>query len=175
MIRDLAWSDLESFVALYYTRYDEVRTNPDLGVYTLPEKPSLSEEIAVFSAFYTRVVRGEMVCKVAVVEGRVVGAGDVHPRGNHVEDRHAGILQIGIRPEWRGKGLGERMMAALLESCRGRFDPVLLMVTDFNEGARRLYRKHGFEECGRFPRTFRRGGRVADEIIMWRAIEPPGP
>ena len=153
---------------------DEVRTDPDLGVYTLPETPSLSEEIATFSGSHQRVVRGETVGKVAVVEGRVVGAGDVRPRGNHIEDRLAGVLAIGIHPEWRGKGLGDRRMGALLESCRGRFDLVLLTVTEISERGRRLYRNHGFEEWGRTSRTFQRGGRVADEILLWRPVEPPG-
>lgn len=173
-VRDLAWSDLESFVEFYYTRYEEVLTNPDLAIYTFPEKPSLSEEVSFFSELYQGVVRGELVCKVAVAEGRVIGAGDVRPKGKHVEDRHVGVLAIGIRPEWRGMGVGDTLMTALLDSCRGRFERLLLIVTDFNERARRLYRKHGFQECGRTPGTFKRGDRVADDILMWRAVEPVG-
>lgn len=63
-----------------------------------------------------------------------------------VRDRRFGAIQnVGIVPEYRGRGLGKAMMLKALEGFRrAGLTRVYLEVTARNEGAVRLYRHLGF-------------------------------
>ena len=61
------------------------------------------------------------------------------------------IMLIGIDPAMQGRGLGELLMdeaeKILFQSSRD----VFLLVSDFNEGAQRFYRRRGYEQVGALP------------------------
>ncbi|MBK7949178.1 MAG: GNAT family N-acetyltransferase [Deltaproteobacteria bacterium] len=57
-------------------------------------------------------------------------------------------LSIGVLPGHRGKGVGGRLLDALLGACRNRFRAIVLSVRADNPAAR-LYRRIGFEEVAR--------------------------
>jgi [ribosomal protein S18]-alanine N-acetyltransferase len=67
----------------------------------------------------------------------------------------AHITTIAMRTDWRGKGLGELLLASLLETA---FDVgahrVTLEVRVSNEPAQNLYRKYGFSQEGVRPRYY---------------------
>jgi ribosomal protein S18 acetylase RimI-like enzyme len=172
-VRPLEWTDFGGWVALYYTRYDEVRTNPALGVFTMAEKPSMGDEAALFGTVWRSILAGDHVSTVAEEGGSLVGLCSISRMGFHVEDRHVATLGIAVHPSWRGKGVGTKLFDHALKACEGKFETVLLHVIDVNEPAQRLYRKFGFEECGRYPRTFRRGGVYYDEICMVKHVGGP--
>ena len=84
-------------------------------------------------------------------------------------DRHSGTAGIAIAdPDARGRGLGVEAFHLLL---RFAFDEVglhrvELRVFDFNEPAKRLYRRLGFREEGRLRDAVFRDGRYHDELVM---------
>jgi ribosomal protein S18 acetylase RimI-like enzyme len=166
-IRELAWGDFDGWVALYYNRYDEVRTNKELGVYTYETKPTLPEEAALFADVWKAALSGDLVASVAEADGKVVGVCTIHRKGRHSEDRHTGILAIEVHPDWRGRGVGSRLLDHALPRCSGRFEIVYLTVLEQNARARGLYRRFGFVESGRMPRAFKRDGVYSDDILMW--------
>lgn len=170
-IRAVQWADFPSFVEFYYSRYEEVRTNPDLYLWTQPTKPSLGSEAAWFGGMMKDILDGDAVCFVADVDGKIAGAASVVRKGFHNEDRHAGIYANALVPEWRGKGVGSQLMDATLKACRGKFEVLYLTVVADNVPAIAMYRKHGFVECGRYPRSWQRGGRYLDDVVMWRTVE----
>lgn len=53
-----------------------------------------------------------------------------------------------VAPEWRGRGLGRRILHELIGRAVGLGRPVVLHVTEGNVGARRLYESHGFVPTG---------------------------
>ncbi len=169
-IRPLAWSDFEEFVELYYSRFEEVKTNPELGVFTRERRPPWDEEALAFARFMRSTEEGSMVANVAIEEGKLVGTCTVERKGNHVEDRHIGVLGIIVLREWRGKGLGSQLMEATIQGCIGRFELLHLAVIEVNANAHALYQKFGFREHGRAPRAFHRGDRYFDEILMTRIL-----
>jgi ribosomal-protein-alanine N-acetyltransferase len=67
----------------------------------------------------------------------------------------AHITTIAMRTKWRGKGLGELLLASLIETA---FDVgahrVTLEVRVSNEPAQNLYRKYGFSQEGVRPRYY---------------------
>lgn len=67
----------------------------------------------------------------------------------------AHITTIAMRTKWRGRGLGELLLASLVETA---FDVgahrVTLEVRVSNEPAQKLYRKYGFSQEGVRPRYY---------------------
>ena len=58
----------------------------------------------------------------------------------------AKLLAMGIRPGWRGRGLGQRFVKGVLEKLRNRgLRSVVLTVPEDNRRALRVYEEVGFE------------------------------
>ena len=65
-----------------------------------------------------------------------------------VDEAH--VATIATHPDWRRRGIGERILAHLLrEAQRRQAVAVTLEVRVSNGAAQNLYRKYGFEEVGR--------------------------
>lgn len=69
---------------------------------------------------------------------------------------------LGLRPDLVGQGLGLDFFNAGLAFARERYEPrhVYLHVAEFNERARRVYERAGFEVVSRHVRSFERFGEV---------------
>ena len=77
----------------------------------------------------------------------------------------AHISTIAVRPDWRGYGLGELLLAAMIDlaaSLKARF--VTLEVRASNLVAQNLYRKYLFEQAGLRRRYYRDNDE--DALIM---------
>lgn len=67
----------------------------------------------------------------------------------------AHISTIAVHPDWRGLGLGEWLLLALLEAGQALgAETATLEVRPSNEPALALYQKYQFEEVGRRPRYY---------------------
>lgn len=105
---------------------------------------------------------------VALDGERVVGWCEV--RRDPLPGReHCGLLGIGVRAAYRGRGLGRRLLdAALADAERRRFERIELWVRSPNTAAIELYRKFGFVEEGRRRDAVRLDQGSEDEILMAR-------
>jgi ribosomal-protein-alanine N-acetyltransferase len=66
-----------------------------------------------------------------------------------VEAGESHILNLGVRPDLQGRGLGRRMLEQLLEVARGHgAERMFLEVRPSNPVAIQLYQKAGFTEIG---------------------------
>jgi ribosomal protein S18 acetylase RimI-like enzyme len=111
-------------------------------------------------AFYRSLLAQDCPYVVAVAESRVVGWCDVAPQMGESRS-HIGTLGIGLLPEWRGQGLGRRLMeAAVAKSWMRGFTRIELSVRDDNVRAKALYEKLGFEVEG----LRRRASVVKEEV-----------
>jgi ribosomal protein S18 acetylase RimI-like enzyme len=85
---------------------------------------------------------------VASSANEVVGWCDVLPKSRPVH-AHTGVLGVALLPEFRGRGLGERLMRQTLDAARTfGLHRVELTVREDNTNAIGLYRKIGFEAEG---------------------------
>jgi RimJ/RimL family protein N-acetyltransferase len=83
--------------------------------------------------------------------------------------RHRGRLGIGVQAAYRGVGIGEALLRALLEwaAAEPELERVELSVFAHNTRAINLYRKLGFTEEGRTLRAFKLAdGSYYDDIQM---------
>jgi ribosomal protein S18 acetylase RimI-like enzyme len=82
---------------------------------------------------------------VVLSAGEVVGWCDVLPKSGPVH-AHVGVLGVALLPEFRGQGLGGRLLRQTLDAARTfGLHRVELTVRQDNRSAIALYRKIGFE------------------------------
>lgn len=101
-------------------------------------------------------------CWVLWVRGQPAGYGILS-----IAAGEAHILNLCIGNDWRGQGLGRRLLMRLLDVIRwSGADRVFLEVRPSNPIAKKLYETVGFVEIGRRPRYYpARDGRE-DALVM---------
>lgn len=84
---------------------------------------------------------------------------------------HQALFAIIVDEKFRGKGVGTRLIAELLDLAKERFklDFVHLEVYDGNP-AINLYRRLGFQEYGVHKRFMKEEGRYIDKILMQKYL-----
>lgn len=114
--------------------------------------------------FLVELIQPFAVYIVARRGEKVVGYG-----GMHVIADQAHVTNIAVHPDWRGQGLGERIMRRLIELAAKRgAERMTLEVRVSNTPARNLYEKLGFVTL---PGAVRKGYYTdtgEDAIVMWK-------
>lgn len=119
------------------------------------------------AAFVRELLGGAGVQVVAVSEaGAVVGWCDI-ALGERESIRHAGHLGMGLLKDYRGQGLGRKLMEAALTAVKAQgVERVELEVYASNAAAVTLYRKLGFREEGRKLKARKIDGAYDDVLVM---------
>jgi ribosomal-protein-alanine N-acetyltransferase len=91
-----------------------------------------------------------------------------------VVDQELKINNIAVHPEWRGRGIGTRLLRFLIgfaarQGCR----TLTLEVRPSNEVAIRMYRRAGLVEVGRRKQYY--SDTREDALVMALDIDPAGP
>jgi ribosomal protein S18 acetylase RimI-like enzyme len=123
---------------------------------------------ATVAGYQAALIRRKGPVYYAVDRGMVVGWCDVFPEENP-RLAHRGRLGMGLLPEYRGRGIGSRLLrAALAHARRYGLEKVELSVYTSNRAAIGLYRKFGFRREGLIRRYRKVDGRVFDALEMAR-------
>lgn len=106
-------------------------------------------------------------------DGLLVEEGEAGPRGV-AWFLPAGTLAMGgylrliaVVPEATGSGAGARLLQAFEAEVSRESRHAFLLVSDFNEGAQRFYRRHGYARVGALP-----GLVLPDvaELLYWKRL-----
>ncbi len=89
--------------------------------------------------------------------------------------RHSGHFGMAVRDDWRGQGVGTRLMEAALDLADNWLGLTRLDLRVFvtNDAAIALYRKFGFEVEGTHRWFALRGGEYVDAHVMARLRQHP--
>jgi ribosomal-protein-alanine N-acetyltransferase len=99
---------------------------------------------------------------VAEVDGKLAGYG-----GMWLIINEAHITNIAVKKEYRGLGIGNRIVESLIYYCTAHnIERMTLEVRKSNIVAQNLYKKYGFVEYGIRPRYY--ADNNEDAVIMWR-------
>ena len=83
------------------------------------------------------------------------------------------VLTMGIRPGWRGRGLGQQFIKGIMERLQDKdIRSVSLLVSEDNRRAVRVYGDTGFEVVERMAEDPRTGERF---LLMRAALSSPAP
>ena len=81
------------------------------------------------------------------------------------------VLSMGLRPGWRGRGLGQRFILGVIDLLMtSAVTSMVLMVGDNNRRALKLYADVGFETVGETQATQDAGGRL---LLLRRILGTP--
>lgn len=113
-------------------------------------------------AFMNEMLRNDQaVYFVAVHEKRVIGFVGVW---KIVDEGH--ITNIAVLPEYRGQGIGQKLLAQLVAYAQEKdLVGLTLEVRVSNVGAQKLYEQFGFQQAGRRKRYYQDNNE--DAFIYW--------
>ena len=106
----------------------------------------------------------------AVLDEKPVGLAGLHPVGPSVRRRHAMGMGITVAKASQGQGVGQALMAGLLDYADNWAQVLRIELTVYHDNARaiRLYERHGFELEGRLKAYALRNGVYEDVLTMAR-------
>jgi len=111
---------------------------------------------------------------VADADGELVGMLDFR-NGQQQRISHRGTLEMSVRRDWRGVGVGRALLTVMLDwaTLNPLIYKVSLSVLSDNRAAISLYRRMGFIEEGRRVDEIQMdAGVFRDDILMYRLVKP---
>ncbi|MCW5557958.1 MAG: N-acetyltransferase [Verrucomicrobiae bacterium] len=101
---------------------------------------------------------------------RIVGWSALNRYHERAAYRFTAENSVYIAEDWRGRGLGSRLLAPLLSAARDRgLHAVLAVIDAANEASIRLHARHGFQPVGHLKEVGFKFGRWLDVMLMeWR-------
>jgi L-amino acid N-acyltransferase YncA len=120
---------------------------------------------------WLRSIAGRYPAVIAEIDGQIVGWAGAGPYRARECYRGIGEFSVYVRREWRRRGVGDLLLAALIrEAERLGLWKLLSRIFLFNEASRALCQKHGFREVGIYEKHARLDGRWLDVVIVERLI-----
>ncbi len=111
---------------------------------------------------------------VAEAEGEVIGWGSLNafnPR--HAYD-HVADFSLYVDRAWRGRGVGRRLLQALIARARAlAYHKLVLSGFPWNEAGMAAYRRAGFREVGIYREQGLLDGKWVDTIVMEKILDGP--
>ena len=79
------------------------------------------------------------------------------------------IQTVGVMPEWRNKGIGNRLLGFAEDRIFSKAPNVFMCVSSFNQKAQKLYKRLGYERIGELKDYIVSGH---SEILLRKTIAP---
>ena len=130
------------------------------------EPPTLAEfEARIASA------QSKWAWLVAERDGRVIAWASLNRFNPRPAYDHVADLSIYVQREWRGQGVGRRLLEALVaRASELGYHKIVLAAFPWNEAGMRAYARAGFREVG----IYREQGRLEQQGLGLAQHAPPG-
>jgi putative acetyltransferase len=142
----------------------ELRRQPTVVEYTL----ALPSERIEDNRRYLEGLGPDDHVLVAEVDGRVVGMAGLHVKRGKL--RHSGEIGMMVHDAYQGRGIGRRLLQALLDLADIHLGLVRVELEVFSDNPRavKLYESLGFEHEGCKRKAARRAATYVDILVMGR-------
>ena len=108
---------------------------------------------------------------VAVSGGQVVGWGSLNSFNPRPAYDHVADLSVYVGRDWRGRGVGYRLLETLIARARElAYHKLVLAAFPFNAAGLTLYRRLGFAEVGVYREQGQLDGKWVDVVVMERLL-----
>ncbi len=106
--------------------------------------------------------------------GEIVGWSALNKFHDRMGYRFTGENSIYVGSRWRGRRVGSRLLAPLVEAARVRqFHAIIACIDAQNEASIRLHQRFGFERVGLFRRVGYKFNRWLDVAYLELLMDPP--
>ena len=104
----------------------------------------------------------------AFADASLIGTATLARQTGAKESHKAHIYGVYVTPAHRGRGVGQQLIAAVLETAKGNplIEQILIAVAARQKSAAHVYKKFGFEIYGNEPRALKIGGEYVDEAHL---------
>src|SRR5262245_59950997 len=111
---------------------------------------------------------------VAEEAGGVVGWASLNVFNPRRAYDHVADLSLYVERDWRGRGVGRRLLEALVtRGCELGYHKLVLAAFPWNQAGMRAYGRAGFREVGIYREQGRLDGRWVDTVVMEKILEGP--
>jgi L-amino acid N-acyltransferase YncA len=111
---------------------------------------------------------------VAEEDGAVVGWASLNVFNARRAYDHVADLSLYVERDWRGRGVGRRLLEALITRARELgYHKLVLAAFPWNAAGMRAYRRAGFREVGIYREQGRLDGRWVDTVVMEKILDGP--
>ncbi|HEY7140675.1 MAG TPA: arsinothricin resistance N-acetyltransferase ArsN1 family A [Methylomirabilota bacterium] len=111
---------------------------------------------------------------IAESGGEVVGWASLNVFNARRAYEHVADLSLYVERGWRGRGVGRRLLEALIgRAGELGYHKLVLAAFPWNAAGMRAYARAGFREVGIYREQGRLDGRWVDTIIMEKLLEGP--
>lgn len=108
-------------------------------------------------------------------EGQLAGIATLSRAAPYARMKHKGVISgVYIAKAFQGRGLGHRLMEALLAEAAKLYEQIYVSVVSGNIAAVRLYESLGFERYGYEKRAAIQNGAYVDDILMVKFLKLSG-
>jgi L-amino acid N-acyltransferase YncA len=112
---------------------------------------------------------------VAEVGGQVVGFGNLGIWRAAAAYQYTVENSVYVAEDFRGRGYGKRLLAALIDEARAMDKHAIVAVVDAdNTTSIGLHKSFGFEQAAHFKQVGRKFGRWLDLVFLELVLDTPG-
>lgn len=136
------------------------------------EEISLKDEKAYVNSQLKKIRENNSIQLVVEINNKIEGVSGIDTKGR--VNTHVGIFGISISKNFRGQGIGKKLIETVLDECRKKLKHIKIVHLECfanNETACTLYKSVGFKEYGRLPKGISYQNGFVDEILMYYNIQ----
>lgn len=135
------------------------------------EEVSLENETKYLNSQLEKIEKKKAVLFLVFCNNQLIGISGIDMKDK--TESHEGSFGISIAKEFRGEGVGKKLMELVLEEARNNL-PQLKIITlgvfANNPLASVIYKKFGFKEFGTLPEGILHKGKYIDHIYMYKNL-----
>lgn len=135
------------------------------------EEVTLEDETKYLKEQLQKIDKKKTVQLLVFCNNKLIGISEIDMKDR--TESHEGVLGISVSDEYRGEGIGKKLMELTLEEAKNNI-PHLKIITlgvfGSNNLAVDMYKKFGFKEYGRLPKGVFRRGEYDDHVYMYKNI-----
>ena len=171
ILRAAGPGDLDGLLSFINGLVKEKRRDRSSPLYVGFDKKLTRKQEAKWLAERIKGIReGNVISILAEIDEKIIADGEV-TRGRYDDSQHHGQVGLTIISEYRGQGIGRKMIATLVkESRRAGLQSLEVEFLASNKTAQRAYEREGFRRAGVIPRKIFRNGKHFDGLIMARKL-----
>lgn len=135
------------------------------------EDISLKDEKVYVNTSLNKIKDKKSIMLIVEINGTIVGNSHVDTKGR--VNNHVGIFGISIAKDFRGKGIGKRLIESVLNETKKNLKHIKIVHLECfanNKTACNLYKTFGFKEYGKLPKGLAYKNQFVDEILMYKEL-----